>query len=134
MVSPANIIITPTYMGLREYLYNPKITSFFVGSRGDNVPFPSNPNLAMHIINITSPNTNNIIPKYCQTEKVSFRIIPDSFFRMSHGTSPATTPGCKIVKNRLRKNNEVIVWRPMSGYNFDMQNTIILPGKAYNPL
>ena len=38
--SPININITPMYIGLREYLYKPEITSFFVGSAGDKVPLP----------------------------------------------------------------------------------------------
>jgi len=53
MLSPISIIITPIYIGLREYLYGPDITNFFVGSAGDKVPFPRIAKLAMQVnINI----------------------------------------------------------------------------------
>ena len=45
--SPININITPMYMGLREYLYKPETTNFFVGSTGDNVPLPFIANIVM---------------------------------------------------------------------------------------
>ena len=63
MLSPINIIITPIYMGLRENLYNPDITNFFVGSAGDNVPFPRMPKLIIQISIITNPTVNIVKPK-----------------------------------------------------------------------
>ena len=62
-LSPINIIVTPIYIGLRENLYSPNITNFFVGSAGDNVPRPWIAKLATHISITTDPNINIDKPK-----------------------------------------------------------------------
>jgi len=63
MLSPSNIIVTPTYIGLHENLYSPDITNFFVGSAGDNVPFPRTAKLATQINIITRPTANIVNPE-----------------------------------------------------------------------
>lgn len=63
MLSPINIIVTPIYIGLRENLYSPDITNFFVGSAGDNVPFPRVTKLAMQISIRINPTANINKPK-----------------------------------------------------------------------
>lgn len=62
-LSPINIIITPIYIGLRENLYKPVITNFFVGSAGDSVPLPRTAKSVMHINIRINPIVKVKIPK-----------------------------------------------------------------------
>ena len=62
--SPIRINITPMYIGLREYLYKPETTNFFVGSAGDNVPLPFMANMLMQYNRIANPLTKINMAKY----------------------------------------------------------------------
>ena len=62
MASPANIIVTPMYIGLRENLKRPVTTKYIVGSAGDNVPLPLTAKLIMQVNITTKPIKNTIAP------------------------------------------------------------------------
>ena len=60
--SPASISITPTYIGLREYLYNPFMTNRFVGSAGESVPRPLIAKLTIQCSMTINPVINTTVP------------------------------------------------------------------------
>lgn len=102
-----SISITPTYIGLREYLYKPEITRCFVGSAGESVPFPLMAKLKMHWAITQNPIRNSPIPKYWEVEKVEAKVFLKSFPATKKGINPATIPGCTMVKNRFRRKSDI---------------------------
>ena len=56
-----------------------------------------------------TPTIISAVPVKCVIPQLAGTISRPEYRRIKYGINPTTTPGCKIVKNKLRINKETIV-------------------------